>query len=205
MYNPRPFQIEDLATITEFVKANSLATIISSTESYPLVSHTPLLIEEESGTYILRGHLSRANEHTRNLQNSGKVLVIFQGAQGYISSYAKDPENLSILPTWNYEIVHAKGELSLMTSNELRQFMHDLTSSFEKNQPKPIDLSKYPKSEFDKKLKRIMGFRIEVQEWQGCFRLSQNRSYEIQKNIKEHISDNKALVNAMEKANPQTK
>ncbi|MEQ9265933.1 MAG: FMN-binding negative transcriptional regulator [Balneolaceae bacterium] len=203
MYNPKPFQIEDLATITEFVEANSLATIISSTESYPLVSHTPLLINEKDGIYFLRGHLSKANAHTRSLKDLGTVLAIFQGAQGYVSSYAKDPMNLSILPTWNYEIVHAKGKISLMNNEELRQFMHDLTNSFEKGQPKRIDLSKYPKSEFDKKLKMIMGFSIEVQQWEGCFRLSQNRSSEIQKNIKVHLSGNKPLVKAMDKANPQ--
>lgn len=201
MYNPKPFRIEDLATIADFVRANSLATVISSSENFPLASHTPLLIDETERGYILRGHLAKANKHTRIFEDQSKILVIFQGVQNYISSYAKDPKELSILPTWNYEIVHAKGELKLMTDDELRQFMNDLTNSFEANQPKSIDLSKYPKSEFDKKLKMITGFTIEVKEWLGCFRLSQNRSSEIQENIKNHISDNEALVKAMDKAN----
>ncbi len=201
MYAPSPFKIDDPDFIEAFVKKNSFATIISSTVSYPLASHTPLLIHKTDSGYTLSGHLAKANKHTKAFQNGMKVLAIFQGAHGYISSYAKDPEKMSLLPTWDYQLVHAHGELKVLSDDELRSFMHTLTSTMELNQPKKMDLTSYPKNDLDQMLKRIIGFQIEVKEWFGCFRMNQNRTPEIRENIKSHNKDNPELVKAIDEAN----
>lgn len=202
MYAPSHFKIDDLNSIEKFVKKNSFATIISSTDSYPLASHTPLLIRKRDGEYFLYGHLARANKHTKEFETATKVLVIFQGAHGYISSYAKDPEEMSLLPTWNYQLVHARGELNVLSDEELKTFMHTLTNTLEKNQPKSMDLKNYPEKELKEYLKRIIGFEITVTEWFACFRMNQNRSSEIRAHIKNHNKNNPELVKAIDEANP---
>lgn len=201
MYTPSPFSIEDLDLIEDFVRKNSFATIISSTDSFPLASHTPLLISKKGGEYFLHGHLARANKHTKQFNDLSKVLVIFQGVHGYISSYAKDPEGMSILPTWNYQLVHARGELRVFSEDELRAFMLNLTNTMEAGEPKSMNLSSYPEKEFNQKLKQIIGFEIRVTEWFACFRMNQNRTPEIRKNIKQHNSNNPDLVKAIDEAN----
>lgn len=202
MYNPNPFKIDDLSTITEFVQKNSFASIISSTHSYPLVSHTPLLIEKSESGFILKGHLAKANKHTQLFETPSKVVTVFQGAHGYISSFAKDPDAQSILPTWDYEIVHAHGVLEVMSDDELKDFMHTLTNTFEADQPIPIKLAEYSTKELNDKLKQIVGFTIKVEEWHGCFRLNQNRNTKTRTHIKAHISNNEDLVKAIDRANP---
>ncbi len=201
MYAPSHFKIEDLNSIEEFVKKNSFATIISSSDSYPFASHTPLLIRKKGEDYFLYGHLARANKHTKYFERGTKVLVVFQGAHGYISSYAKDPEEMSILPTWNYQLVHARGELNVLSDEELRTFMHTLTDTLEKDQPKSMDLKNYPEKGLQDYLKRIIGFEIKVTEWFGCFRMNQNRTSEIREHIKSHNKDNPELVKAIDEAN----
>jgi len=201
MYSPEPFRIEEASTIVEFIKDNGFATLVSSGNNFPFATHIPLLIEKRGSKYILIGHLSRANEQSDYLNKDSNVLAIFYGAQGYISSYAKDPEKLSITPTYDYQIVHALGKLKYVSKEKLEKSLYSLLEVYEHNQPKSMDLSKYPKTSLERSLNAIIGFEIEVEEWIGCFRLNQNRNEEEREHIKKHIADNKGLVRAIEDFN----
>lgn len=201
MYSPEPFRIEDASTIMEFIKANGFATLVSAGNHFPLATHIPLLIEKRGSKYILIGHLSRANEQADYLNENPNVLAIFYGAHGYISSYAKDPKNLSMTPTYDYQIVHALGKLKYVSKEKLEKSLYSLLSVYEKGQPKLMDLSKYPKTSLERSLRSIIGFEIEVEEWVGCFRLNQNRNEKERSHIKQHIADNKTLVKAIDDFN----
>ena len=198
MYAPRPFRIEDQEEILSFVAKNSLATIVSSTSPYPIASHIPILVVEEK----LVGHIARSNPHVQELTSNPDVLLIFSGAQGYISSYAKDPEHLSILPTWDYQIVHAKAKISFVDEEALLHILDALMKHHEASQPKSLDLADYPQDVLRKKMKAIVGFEIQVEEWTACFRLNQNRTPQERENIKSHLKENRSLVDAVERYNP---
>ncbi len=47
---------------------------------------------------------------------TGEVLVVFQGNDSYISpsGYATKAEHGKVVPTWNYDVVHAYGELKVI-------------------------------------------------------------------------------------------
>ncbi len=196
MYAPKPFQIES-QDIRTFISENSLATITSSTSTYPIASHIPLIWHGEK----LLGHFSRANPHVKHLQTHSQVLLVFSGANGYISSFAKDPENLSILPTWDYQIVHGTGNLHFVDNDALVKLMHKTMKNYETNQPKALHLNDYPQDVLQKKLRGIIGFEINMVEWTSCFRLNQNRTEQERAHIKQHLKANTDLVNAINKYN----
>lgn len=197
MYAPKVFQIGDESEILEFIQENSLATIVSNHIDEPVASHIPLIYKNGK----LYGHYARANSQVQVLQAQPNVLLIFSGAHSYISSYAKDPENLSLLPTWDYQIVHAKGRLSFVDDAGLLTILNDLMVFHESKEPKPLAMEDYDKERFDQLFKGIIGFEIDVTDWLTCFRLNQNRSKEERKNITNHLSDNEELVKAIKKYN----
>ena len=64
---------------------------------------------------VLRAHLARANGQLADLrameQAGAPVLVLFQGAQAYVSPawYATKAETGKVVPTWNYLAVQVRG------------------------------------------------------------------------------------------------
>jgi len=197
VYAPKVFQIEDESEILDFIQENSLATIVSNHDNEPLASHIPLIYKNGK----LYGHYARANSQVAVLENQPNVLLIFSGAHSYVSSYAKDPENLSILPTWDYQIVHAKGKLTFVDDSGLLTILNDLMEFHESKQPKPLAMEDYDKERFNKLFKGIIGFEIELTDWLTCFRLNQNRTEKERENITNHLADNKKLVKAIKKYN----
>jgi len=197
MYAPKPFKIESKEEILNFIKENSLATIVSNDTPYPIASHIPLIVKGDK----LLGHFSRANPHIAHLQFDPNVLLVFSGAQGYISAAAKDPENLSILPTWDYQIVHGIGKLQFVDEEGLIAMLHDLMAIHESKEEKSLHIDDYPPDVFKKKLKGIIGFEIKIEDWTACFRLNQNRTVEERTNIKTHLKGNSDLVNAINQFN----
>lgn len=183
MYSPRPFRIEDLNTMADMLGRNPMATLISNGETYPLATHIPLYLEQKEGTHYLVGHAARANEQIRRLENNSAVTAIFQGPHGYISSYAKDPEGMSILPTWDYQIVEVRGRLNFVDETRLREMLVDLLARQEKGEPKEMNLDDYPQDVLKQKMKAIIGMEIKIEEAVGCFRLNQNRTPEERQHI----------------------
>ncbi len=190
MYSPRPFQISDFDIISSFIGDNSFATLISNGEPYPMATHIPLYMEERDGGHYLIGHAARANEQIRRLEDSSKVTVIFQGPHGYISAYAKDPEGMSILPTWDYQMVEIRGQLGFVKEDRLREFLVELMKRQEHNEPKRMNLDDYPVDVLQKKMKAIIGFEIKIEEAIGCFRLNQNRTQSERQDIINRLKDN---------------
>lgn len=199
MYSPHPFRVTDSKDILAFVKAHSLASIVSNHSDFPVASHIPLIVQEVGEKVKLIGHFANANSQLKILKKDPNVLLMFHGAQSYISTYAKDPENLSILPTWDYQMVHGWGKLSFLDDDGLLGVLQALMGQHETDEPKKMQLSKYPEDVLQRKLQLITGFEITVDKWMGCFRLNQNRTKQERKNIMDHLADNVPLVEAIAK------
>ncbi len=189
MYNPQPFKITDLAVLDEFISENGFATLISRGTDYPLASHLPLIAQRHESQQILVGHISRANEQVKFMEKDPNVTVVFQGPHTYIPSHAKDPEALSILPTWDYQVVHVTGKLSFVSDESMLESLHNLMQHFESSQPKRLELADFPQDQLEKKMKAIVGFRIRVEACTGCFRLNQNRPAATRENIRSYLED----------------
>ena len=110
MYCPKAFKIDDSRKYLEFMNRYPFATFVSNCGDLPAVSHIPFTIEIQENQVYLRGHLAKANPHWEGLPEKG--LAIFNGPHGYISP--EWYENNEQVPTWNFGVVHAAGNLSLV-------------------------------------------------------------------------------------------
>ena len=114
VYIPAHFKEDRIDVLHGFIRASSLATLVSMTADGMIASHAPLMLEPDPAPYgTLNGHLAKANPHARAADAGVQTLVIFQGADGYItpSYYAAKREHGKVVPTWNYAAVHAYGTL----------------------------------------------------------------------------------------------
>ena len=118
MYTPSAFRFDDLPALHAHLRATRLAILVSHAEDGSLqATHLPLLLDPEAGEFgTLHGHLAKANPQWRALAG-GEVLVIFPGADAYISPsfYAAKAEHGKVVPTWNYQAVHAYGSAEVFT------------------------------------------------------------------------------------------
>lgn len=85
MYTPTAFRETRLPELHAAIDAIAFASLISTTSDGLQVSHVPLLLAPEEGTYgTLYGHVARANAHA--LCNGASSLAIFLGPNAYISA-----------------------------------------------------------------------------------------------------------------------
>lgn len=107
MYLPKQFAETDRSTLLAFVAAHPFATLVTMESGLPQAGHVPLIAEQRAdGALALRGHLAAGNPQ---LAQGGPALAVFHGPHAYISANWYDADDQ--VPTWNYQVVHARGAL----------------------------------------------------------------------------------------------
>jgi transcriptional regulator len=176
MYTPPAFREDDLETLLPILRAPRLAMLACNGEAgVPQVTLLPLLSD---GRMIL-GHLARANPHWKALQRAGRAIAVFQGVEGYISpsSYPSKAEHHRVVPTWNYEAVHAEGPVEIVEdAARLHALVSELTDHHEANRAQPWRVTDAPEPFIAGQLKGIVGVVLTVESLTGKRKLSQNRS-----------------------------
>jgi transcriptional regulator len=105
-------------------------------------------------------------------------LVIFRGNESYISPnwYPSKHETHRQVPTWNYEVVHVHGRLTVMDEEKfVRGVVARLTRKHEVNESRPWKMGDSPPDYIDSMLRAIVGIEIEIKRVEGKAKLSQNR------------------------------
>ena len=105
-------------------------------------------------------------------------MVIFRGNESYISPnwYPSKHETHRQVPTWNYEVVHVHGHLTVMDEERfVRGVVARLTLEHEVNEPRPWKMGDSPRDYIDGMLRAIVGIEIEIKRVEGKAKLSQNR------------------------------
>lgn len=180
MYTPSYFKDEDLASLHRQIDATRLATLVTFDETGLQASHIPLLLEPTQGPHgTLYGHLAKANPQWKALETGAQALLIFQGADAYISPsfYAAKAEHGKVVPTWNYLAVHAYGRADVFTNPaRLLRIVNGLTDKHEASRAEPWAVSDAPADYIEKMLNGIVGFAIPVERLEGKRKLNQNRS-----------------------------
>ena len=180
MYTPRAFALDDLPEIQQLIQHTRLAQLITVGENGLQASHLPLLLNPDEGPNgTLYGHLAKANPQWRELQNGSEALVIFAGADAYISPafYPAKAEHGKVVPTWNYIAVHAYGTPAVFSDAErLLKVVTALTDRHESGRAQPWRVSDAPADYIDGMLKAIVGFALPIERLVGKRKLSQNRS-----------------------------
>jgi transcriptional regulator len=181
MYLPAHFEETRTEVLHAAIGAHPLATLITQDAAGALQANpVPLLVEPGAQPYgTLRGHVARANPVWRETRADLDALVVFQGAQSYVSPgwYPSKAEHGKVVPTWNYIVVQARGRLrAIEDAAWLRAFVTRLTNRFEARLPKPWQVGDAPPDYIDTMLRAIIGIEIEVTSLVGKWKVSQNRS-----------------------------
>ncbi|WLG50867.1 FMN-binding negative transcriptional regulator [Pseudomonas sp. FP1742] len=180
MYNPSGFAIKELSELQQQILGTRLAMVVTHGEQGLQASHLPLLFNPEQGPNgTLYGHFARGNPQWKELQNGAEALVIFAGADAYVSPgfYPSKAEHGKVVPTWNYVAVHAYGTADVFTdADRLLNLVSALTDRHEARREQPWKVADAPADYIDGMLKAIVGFALPIQRLEGKRKLSQNRS-----------------------------
>ncbi|WP_434608780.1 FMN-binding negative transcriptional regulator [Pseudomonas sp. D2-30] len=182
MYNPKAFAVQDIPQLHQMMNDCRLAVLVTQGEHGLQASHLPLLLDTRQGPHgSLRGHMARANPQWRDLEAGAEALVIFPGADAYVSPglYPSKAEHGKVVPTWNYLAVHAYGTAEVFSdAHRLREVVGALTERHETGRAQPWKLDDAPAEYVEAMLKAIVGFSLPIQRLEGKRKLSQNRSPE---------------------------
>ncbi|WP_407557294.1 FMN-binding negative transcriptional regulator [Winogradskyella sp. 4-2091] len=166
-YPPKHHQDDNRDHLIEVIKNYPLATVISVKENQPFITHLPLIYDNET----LIGHIDIYNPHAQLLRDNKDVTIIFGGPECYIS-----PSIFSTtqLPTWNYIKVHIKGKVEAIEDKmALKKSLITMTEFLEAPEHNYVLESENPR--LDKNLKYIEMFKISITDWEGKFKLSQDK------------------------------
>jgi transcriptional regulator len=175
MYRPDAFRLDDRQTLLAHASAYPFATVMTQRGGAMMVSHLPLLVDSERS--VLRGHLARANPQFGDLASGAETLAIFHGPHAYVSPsvYEEHPS----VPTWNYVVVHVRGRARLVGEPALRAILDDLVGRFDPAGWRLDAPEDYVRSALD----AIAGFEIAIEQLEGKWKLSQNRSLTDQRRV----------------------
>ena len=210
MYNPSSFAIKDLDDLRQQLLVTRLAMVVTHGDQGLQASHLPLLFKPDEGPNgTLYGHFARANPQWKELQSGAEALVIFAGADAYVSPgfYPSKAEHGKVVPTWNYVAVHAYGTADVFTDAErLLNLVSALTDRHEASRAQPWKVADAPADYIDGMLKAIVGFALPIQRLEGKRKLSQNRSAEDIAGVREGLAaspdvHDQALAHLMRQGN----
>lgn len=192
MYIPAQFDESNIEAMHELIRAKPLATLVTLNSGELEANHIPMLLSVESGSYgTLRGHVARSNPLWHEHPETSDVLLIFHGAESYItpSWYASKADTGKVVPTWNYVSVQAKGKLRVIHDPLwIRSQLESLTSDNEAEFEHPWAVSDAPHEFTEKLLEAIVGIEIDITELKGKWKVSQNRSASDRLSVAEGLS-----------------
>ena len=173
MYLPPQFASRDPALAAELMRRYPFATLVSNDDQgFPFVTHLPLHLEERDAGFVLLGHCAKPNAHWRYLQARPEALAMFMGPHGYLSP--KVYPDLQRVPTWNYLAVHCKVRARLVEDPEAKDRL--LKKLIGDHEPAYAQQWRSLGEEFaHKMLAGIVGFELQVVEWQCKLKLNQHR------------------------------
>lgn len=180
MYLPAHFAIEDTETLHALVRQHPLGTLVRVTSEGLAADHLPFELDTTTAPYgRLRAHVARGNPLCREARDDRDVLVIFQGPARYITPawYATKRDTGKVVPTWNYAVVHAYGQLTTIDDAEwLRALVTRLTDRHEAGRAEPWHVGDAPADYIDRQLRAIVGIELAITRLVGKWKLSQNRT-----------------------------
>ena len=179
MYVPQHFAETDPTTLHALIRAHPLGTWVTAGDDGLVANHVPFLLDPargEQGTLI--AHVARANPIWRTFSATTPSLVVFQGAESYVSPsfYPSKQAHGKVVPTWNYAVVHAYGMPRAIEDRDwLRKHLGALVSVHESHEAMPWKIADAPADFIDGLLRLIVGIEIPLARLVGKWKVSQNR------------------------------
>jgi transcriptional regulator len=179
MYTPAHFSITDQAALHRIMLEHPLGILVTPTADGMDANHIPFEFDPTVGKLgLLNAHVARANPVWQQCRDGADVMVIFRGKESYISPnwYPSKHEAHRQVPTWNYEVVHAHGRLTVLDDTKFtRRLVARLTRTHEAQEPKPWKMGDSAPEYIDGMVKAIVGIQVLIERLEGKAKLSQNR------------------------------
>lgn len=204
MYTPAHFAITQADELHRIIQSYPLGILITTAHGLD-ANHIPFELDPNQGEFgTLTAHVARANPVWQQCANGTAVLAVFRGAEGYISPnwYPSKHETHRQVPTWNYEVVHAHGLLTIRDDETfVRGMVARLTRRHEAQEPKPWKMGDSSPGFIDGMLKAIVGIEISITRLEGKAKLSQNREVRDRRGAVEQLRQRgeERLATTMEK------
>lgn len=179
MYIPSHFAENRPDQLHRIIRAHPLGALVTQGTAGLDADHIPFEFDPDPGPHgLLSAHVARANPLWQRCPSGSEVMVIFQGAQAYISPnwYPTKHEAHRQVPTWNYEVVHAHGVLTVHDDERfVRSIVARLTRRHEEAEPRPWKMGDSAPELINSMLRNIVGIEIAITSLVGKVKLSQNR------------------------------
>lgn len=172
MYIPAHFLQQDVEAALDLISSEPFGMLVSIANGSPMISHIPFIIMERKPELILAAHVAKANPHWKALDGA-RATAVFRGVHGYISPrWHTNPER--DVPTWNYEVVHCTGTVTIAPESEKETILGRLVDAMETGMPQPWSLGEMD-AQYREGLKGgIVAFLLRVEQLESKFKLSQN-------------------------------
>ncbi len=187
MYVPAYTEETDVGVLHALIRAHPLGAWVTATDDGVVANHIPFLIDPAAGPYgALVGHVARANPIWQNFATQPPSLILFQGAESYItpSWYPSKHAHGRAVPTWNYAVVHAHGIPRAIEDRDwMRAHVTQLTNVHEAGEAQPWKITDAPADFTTRLLDAIVGIEIPISKLVGKWKVSQNRPDEDKRGI----------------------
>jgi transcriptional regulator len=179
MYTPAHFAVTDPAALHRIIREHPLGMLVTPSPDGMDANHIPFEFDPTVGAHgLLSAHVARANPVWQQCASGADVLIVFRGNEHYISPnwYPSKHETHRQVPTWNYEVVHAHGRLTVRDDDRfVRGVVARLTRTHEAQEPKPWKMGDSAPDYIDGMVRAIVGIEVLVTRLEGKSKLSQNR------------------------------
>jgi transcriptional regulator len=176
MYTPSHFVNQDLTALHAMMRRHPFALLVTPYQGEVHLTHLPFHLDATRGPKgTLEAHLAKANPHCAAIAAGAASTVVFQGPDAYVSPrwYVDPAKNV---PTWNYVAIHVHGRLRpIGEPAALLALIGRLTDEHEAYIEKPWSIRE-AQDHAEHLAQHILGFELEIEELEGKFKLSQNRS-----------------------------
>ena len=181
MYLPKHFEDARVDELTRIVEAFPLGALVVHGPRGLDADHIPFeMVSADNGAMTLHAHVARANPVWQEVATGADVLVIFRAGDAYISPswYPSKHELHRQVPTWNYQVVHVHGRITIHDDARfVRSVVARLTRRNEARagNDKPWRMTDSEPAYIDDMLSKIVGIEVVPERIVVKSKLSQNK------------------------------
>ena len=200
MHIPKQFQESRVDILQGFMRDYPLCTLITLSSAGVNANHIPMhVIDTPSPFGALTCHIDKSNRIVDDIHRNGEVLAIFNGPNTYItpSWMPTKKEKGRVVPTWNYAVVHARGNARVIEDKDwLYQQISAFTDHSETGVHSQWRMSDAPEEFTAKLMNGVLGLEIIITELSGKWKVSQNETLVNRNGITEGLrqGDNAAMA-----------
>jgi transcriptional regulator len=194
MYVSKHHQLNDHEAVMSLIETHPLGAWVCHSGDELIANHVPFFLDRTRGPYgTLMGHVARANDVWRQLFPETPSVVMFQGAQSYITPgwYPGKAEHGKVVPTWNYVVAHAHGAARVIEDPAwLLDMLHRLTNANESRQATPWRVGDAPSGYIENLMRGVVGIEISIDRLESKLKASQDEALPDRRGTVEGLQSN---------------